>query len=218
MLLRKDLAKEFELVVKQEIKNFQDLSSEILESIRNLKNSHSSLQDDLNRKYASLHSVTSSHESEIKESKESFRNNLMNAIHNTNVLEKKFDILKEMVVFVKKESEENRENVINLLTELLKQKEIIDELQKMIVSFKRDCDQSINSSFLTLRNEMKELDQSYRDKPCTCLPETTSLKTELSSHCVDVIGISKMMKILQKEMMINDKKIEAVHMLLKKEV
>ena len=60
MLKKSDLSKEFELVVKQEIKNYNDSLNFILQSINSLKKSIEILSDDYLDRYASMQSYQTS--------------------------------------------------------------------------------------------------------------------------------------------------------------
>jgi len=56
MLNKNDLAKQFELVVKQEIKNYQDSLNFVLQSIDELKKDIKQLNSDMLENYALIHS------------------------------------------------------------------------------------------------------------------------------------------------------------------
>ncbi len=72
MLNRNDLAKQFELVVKQEIKNYQDSLNFVLQSIRELKESVYNVNQEQLENYAALHSSYIGLQSDVSSLKDHF--------------------------------------------------------------------------------------------------------------------------------------------------
>jgi len=69
MLNRNDLAKQFELVVKQEIKNYQEQFNAILQQLRDLKLNIEQVHKDSLEKHALLHSFQGVIASSVEEIK-----------------------------------------------------------------------------------------------------------------------------------------------------
>lgn len=214
MLNRNDLAKQFELVTKQEIKNYQDSLNFVLQSINELKEDIKQLNSDMLENYGLIHSqhvdlgIQIEHHRllhiELRQQVSSWINNQQEIKENYG---KELAALWGSSVMNQRKSEIN-ENKLAILKESLEknQNEIIAHTSTIRNSF-NDIETKLNRNLCCMKEEIINLPS-----------ETEQLKSELEekihTHKVDVAGLMKELLSMKHENMITEKKLEHIYTLI----
>lgn len=214
MLKRNDLAKQFELVVQQEIKNFQDVSYQINQTLNDL---HSKIQL-LEKTQSSNNAILESQQKALSIQLEVFlkisentQQRLESHINNNLCV---FQSLMGMI--------EALNDGFSILNETCKdQKDRMDLLNDSIRNIEkhRNTDflgfnTSIEQSEFKITQQMAALKKEILDLPS----ESDSLRSEMvekiNTHRIDVEGVLKEVRVTRKEVMILQKNIEAIYSLI----
>lgn len=214
MIKKNDLAKQFELLTKQEIKNYQDSLDFVLQSIREIRD-------------------------EIKEvQKESLANHAK--IHSFQVeLQGKFEILKDSCVSIESRfgahirdqtqvNVRNQTQIESLISDIIKKmsfdinfKNKIDDVCIRIRRLQSQSDlnyKNLNSSDDNLlrrfTSDIEKTKKEIREVPSDAFIVKKQLEEQICAHKVDVTGIMKEINIFKKENYITQKKIENIYTLI----
>jgi predicted nucleic acid-binding Zn-ribbon protein len=216
MLKRSDLAKQFELVVQQEIKNFNDSLNGILQSIRDLGSDISCSKDECLENYSLLHSKQSEQESRLHQLQIFVEDNLKRHQSLINDLTKSSQAASTEI---ERLSNANLEIIRKISDYPIKFSMIDQRLEAMESKIERNAD-LIDDSFKILEDDLSHEFAEFRKEMLIKPSELDSLKAELGqkidTHVVDVAGLMRELRALRKDMMIEGKKIEAIFMLLDK--
>ena len=214
MLKRSDLAKQLELVVQQEIKNYQDSLNFVLGSIRALTEELTSQREQSLENYALLHSEQSNLQSQL----------------NTLIDETK-EIRKTISSFMHDQIETNQSNSISikdlyafLYDTVEKTKSFSTQVKNVdyALAYLRD-QQSIQTR--VFNDNLDDLDRKFKNSIHKCKEEILDAPTEasivkkeleeqLASHVVDVCGITREININRKSFNYLEKKIEHIYTLI----
>ena len=216
MLKRNDLSKQFELVVQQEIKNYQDSLNFVLQSIKELKESIKESNDQFLETYASLHSEQNEIKIELQnlrdvfmESYKSFHNHIndqrvVNQRNQTQILSLTNEFLKKI------NFDGNFQNKFeNLWSEISNLKYKTDTSQKVL-------NDNLDDLFRRFRKEILKAKQEILDSPSEASLVKTQLEEKIVSHTVDVAGIMRELRIYKHDNMITQKKLENIYTLIER--
>lgn len=214
MLKKSDLAKQFELVVKQEIKNYQDSHNFILQSIRDLKENIHVVEYFAKEAFAKLECRQSKMFSEINELSNELKSLERRCDSRFNDLERfRGDSGKESTLqkhLLKKNEEE-----------ILKIDAKIDEVFEMIEELKNDCKTqslSISNNFDFIQNKLSKDLIRMKDDILSIPSEAEKIRVEyddkIDCHKIDVEGILKEIRISRKDMIVIQKQIENIYTLI----
>ena len=211
MLNKLDLAKKFELVVQQEIKNYQDSFNNVLNSINELRDSLDSLRSEVSCKFAKIQSSQGTLASEIYSIKEhslSTSDILNRSINDQRVLNERINC---KILDIESEN-------IQKHNAFIRNKDSLDVLDRNIHRIENSFEKniiSINQNLDDLfKRFMSALDKNKRD--IMELPSESSLikrdlEEKIASHSVDVVGIMKEIQIFKRENYITQKKLENIY-------
>lgn len=211
MLKKNDLAKQFELVVKQEIKNYQDSLNFVLQSIQGLKEAIEETKNESLENHAAIHSIQCVLGVEIQNFRNEFaslkqqveriyndqrvineRNSkemldMADALHgkirNDARFDQRYNELSNAIHGVRLLSEETRESVSSSSTDLLRK-------------------------FL---NAISKTKREILDAPSEVSLVKTTLEEKIAMYRIDVAGIMKELNIFKHDNMVTQKKIEQIH-------
>lgn len=214
MLKKNDLAKQFELVVQQEIKNYNDSLSFVLQSINELKESIKELKEDSLKTYALIHSDQGKLSIEIKSLKDAcfslalrfeksqndqwnvnernsnemldISNAIFNRINSDNGLKHKIELVSEEIKEIKRETNRQSRFLEDGLSDLTRR------VKKDILLAKEDIISRPSDAYLIKRD----------------------LEEKIASHAVDVDGIMKEIQVAKKENYVLKKQIENIYTLI----
>lgn len=208
MLKKKDLVKDFELVVKQEIKNYQDSLNFILESLREIKgqiekvkldcfDEMKKIKEDQQKMKIEFDLLFCKQKEKIL-SLESFQSK--NSNH--------FDKIQEHALNAFSTSVQNQNKIEynqNLFDRLCSRVEDIDdEIRGHSIFLHKGLENNERKIHQGLKQLKKELDKH----PCQIPELKKELEEQIQCHKVDTDGILREIKIFKKENFITEKKME----------
>lgn len=214
MLNRNDLAKQFELVVKQEIKNYQDSLNFVLQSIDGIKKDINQLHSDMLENYALIHSqhtdLTIQHENH-NDKLNNFINQFVANLNNTQVFKEKMTnklgTLWDSSLINSRKNEYNENRIKSIRTDFEK---IEDEIIAHSFALRNTCD----DMQCKLKKELSNMKEEILSRPSEALQLKSEFEEKINTHRIDVAGIMKELLVMKKENMITEKKLEHVYTLI----
>lgn len=214
MLNRNDLTKQFELVVKQEIKNYQDSLNQVLQSIRDLKEAIEDARHDFLENHAALHS----HQGQLAGELESIRFKLENLAriqaghantqHVTNEhTEKQLMELKDFINNKGCQDDWNKLKFSDIETNINKIKLQHDLFHKLI------GDQT-DYLLSHCKSSIDKAKQEIKDAPSDASLIKAEIREELNTFKVDTFGLLRELRLLKNDSMVQEKKIENIYTLI----
>lgn len=216
MLKRNDLAKQFELVVQQEIKNYNDSLNYILQSLRDLKDEIRHVREESLENHAAIHGLQNDMSIEIKALKESlvalslrFERSLndQRVVNERNALEMR-DITSTVINKLSLENNFKHE-IANLWNEIFKLKDKTDTSNRVL-------NDNLDDLLRRFRQEILKMKQEILEAPTEASLVRTQLDEKIAAHKVDVAGIMRELTIYKKDNLIVQKKIENIYTLIER--
>ena len=214
MLSKNDLAKQFELVVKQEIKNYQDSLNFVLQSIDELKKDIKVLNSDMLENYALIHSQHTDLSIQIDIQRKiniDLKQQLNSLINDFRVFKdnstKERDLLWDASLIHTQKSEftENR------IHELRKNHEV---MESQIIGHAFGIRNSFSDIEAKLNKRLCNMKEEILSQPSEALQLKSEMEAKIDIHKIDVAGIMKELLVMKKENMISEKKLEHIYMLI----
>ena len=216
MLKKSDLAKQFELVVQQEIKNYQDSLNFVLQSINEIKGSILDNHKEFSEKHSFVHNILINLNIELQELKES-----------NSQLSQKCERTKTDQKFVNERNTiEMRDISSALLAKINDQNNFqvkIENLWKEIYKLKSDTatnkrtlNESLDDLLRRFRQEILKAKTDILETPTEASLIKTQLEEKISRHVIDVEGIMKELRVFKQHNMITEKKIENIYTLIER--
>ncbi len=216
MLKRNDLAKQFELVVQQEIKNYQDSLNFVLQSIKELKEEIIRVRNESLESSAKLHSEHNDLAIQLQNLKNAF------AVLNQGFLSASCDqrIVNERNVIEMRDISTAIHTKINIDNRLqLKIEDVWNHISKVRRQLE-DKDIALNNIIDDLlrrfRNEIQKAKKEILEAPSEASLVKIHLEEKIASHTVDVSGIMRELKIYKHDNMVTQKKIENIYTLIER--
>lgn len=216
MLKRNDLAKQFELVVQQEITNFNNSLTNIYSLIGELKREVEDVKQLYNAGHAALSSRSKSAEvshKSLSDSLDVLRQKHESFVNDQRVINKAhadefFDISQ---IVTRKIDIDNRfnEKLTTLHGEILKVRSNVDQSTQALAN-------SINDLHRLLKKDMLALKDEILSMPSEAKFVKKQLEEKIDSHVLDVRGVLKEILISKKETHILEKKIENLYTLFER--
>ncbi len=216
MLKKADLAKQFELVIKQEIKNYQDSLNFVLQSINELKESIERVQNENLTKNAEIKNNQNNLSIYVYQLKDSLNliqskldsslndQRVVNERNQTQILDLTEAVLKKINVDVNVEAK-----IKNLWNEIAK-------LQSTSDLNYSNLNQTADELLKRFANAISKTKLEIMDAPTNASLVKTELEEKISGHKVDVAGIMRELSIYKKENYITEKKIENIYTLIER--
>ena len=214
MLKKNDLAKQFELLTKQEIKNYQDSLNNVLQSIHDLNEKIIQTND----RFSEMNAIYHSNNTNLRVENQKLSNECKN--------------LKEILgIFQRDQLVLNKENIylLNTLTSALSLKNEMDSLnqtkfdqlseflRKLRIDFddsKRIYQDNLDDLLRRFRTEIQMAKEEIMNAPTDASIVRKDLEEKIAMHKVDVNGIMREIKILKADNTITEKKIEQIYTLI----
>lgn len=216
MLKRNDLSKQFELVVQQEIKNYQDSLNFVLQSIKELKEDVIRVRNESLENYAKLHSEHNDLAIQLQNLKyevAALNQNFLSASYDQRIVNERnaLEMRDISSAIHSKISGDNYfktkiDDVWNAVSELRRQSENKD----------RVLSDSIDDLLRRFRNEIQKVKKEILEAPSEASLVKTHLEEKIASHTVDVSGIMRELKIYKHDNMVTQKKIENIYTLIER--
>jgi len=221
MIRRSDLAKQFELVVKQEIKNFNDSKLSINLAINDLNERLYDFSKTYNHKLEETKALLLSLDSKVEEIGLKIKSNKINFDNQ----EKKFD---KQNIFFTSFHDSILESIFDLKHKFNGISETFGFLANKITENEKDFEearkqlcQEMYQLKLSFENQIEIAKNEILNTPSDCKANYKEVCKKLDSHNVDVEGIKKESRIHTKNIFIITKNLEHIYTLidrLKKEV
>lgn len=214
MLKKSDLSKQFELVVQQEIKNYQDSLNFVLQSIKELKKEIQVVHTESLENYALIHSQYNDLAIQLENIK---KNHLEN--------DKKLDNhINDVEVFKIKSTDEirmfalrtiaNSNSIEYIQNSIIDLKQNIDVIEDEIKGHSLTISHTFDTIQLKLSKDIKKLKEELISMPSDSQVVRKELEEKITSHKVDVEGIMKELRIFKYDNMVTEKKIENIYTLI----
>lgn len=216
MIKKNDLAKQFELVVKQEIKNYQDSLNFVLQSIRELKESVDHVHQEQLENYAVLHSSFIGLQSDLNAIKglcftqglkldKSIRDqSLVNDLHSKNI----YDLEEDIRVKV------NNEQIIQ--AEFGYTLKSVSTLREAVEALDKKLDLDIKNISHSYQRDIQRSKEDILNAPTKADVVRKELSEKIDCHKVDVDGIMRELNIYKRDNQITEKKIENIYTLIER--
>lgn len=214
MLKKSDLAKQFELVVQQEIKNYQDSLNFILQSINELRESVRQIQQESLENHALIHSMQGDLAIELQSLK-SGHVDLNRSFLSRLCDQKDFN---DRITFETK----GQANLIKDQAELVSSYQMkFDAISQELKGLKEKTElnnrifqDNLDDLLRRFRQEILNTKNEILEMPTEASLIKVQLEEKLSSHLVDVDGIMRELRIFKSDNMITQKKIENIYTLI----
>lgn len=214
MLKKSDLAKQFELLTQQEIKNYQDSLNSVLQSIRELKEEIKDLKKESQENHAAIHSIQNGMNIEIQYNREEInrlRQKVEGFIFDQRTVNERN--AKEMLdvadAIHRKISYDTRIN--KRLDDVSDNIRLVGNLLDNTRQRLSDTADDLSRRFL---NAVARVKQEIIDHPTEASLVKRQLEEKIAAHKVDVAGIMRELTIYKKENMVTEKKIENIYTLI----
>ncbi len=216
MLKRSDLAKQFELVVQQEIKNFQDSLNGILQSIRDLDSAHLDTKSQCFENYAVIHSQQSAIDSRLNEFENKYNERLMNQLRSMNDLSVDISLEREKVIDLEESYLAQEKRIAFFETNSHETDKCISTLEEEIKAITSLVEFDLNSTKAKIEAQLKRTQAEIMSKPSDVEVLKQEFTQRIDVHAIDVAGLMRELRALRKDLMIEGKKVEAIFMILDK--
>lgn len=216
MLKKSDLAKQFELVVQQEIKNYQNSLNFMLNSLNEIKETIRVVQQESLENHALIHSIQCEHSIELKNLIVAFQTEQQKLKSYINDFEsyKKISTAK-MEVNYDYALENSRKNEFykNSLDEI---KHNLETLEDEIAGHSITISNSIENIRYSVSKDLKRLKEEILSMPSDSIQIKNDLEEKIANHTVDVDGIMRELRVYKNDNMVTQKKIENIYTLIER--
>ncbi len=216
MLKKSDLAKQFELVVQQEIKNYNDSLSQIFQKLSSLAESIKSVEEQALENFALVSSQQKQLEIQIELMKKDLEANFSTIgrhVNDTDAFKK--SIKQDVDIAYANSIEANRkhEHTNNTIDRIY---DSVTILEDEISGYSVMINTSIENISSKLNKDLERMKKEIMNLPSDGDKVRAELEEKIASHVVDVTGIMKEIRISRKEFIIIEKKIENIYTLIER--
>ncbi len=216
MLKKSDLSKQFELVVQQEIKNYNDSLGQVFQAINGLKEQLKSLEEQSLENYALVSSQQKQLEIEfqlLKKDLSSSFSSLGSHVNDQKVINERnnYKIIEISDAVERKiKIDSNVQNQLNKLNNDIfnNKSELSDALSRM--------HSLLDDLLLRFRKEILKAKREILEAPSEASLVRTQLEEKLAAHTVDVDGIMRELQHFKKSTYIVEKQIENIYTLIER--
>lgn len=216
MLKRLDLVNQFELVVKQEIKNYQDSLYYINQSINEIRESIDLLKKENQKIYATIERNKTNNFAEHVEIWEIQK-------HMSTEIKNIASEMGESTTYMNKRVVETFNTSIRAFYQSNENKELISKLedsikniQKIINDHKEQLSNSIDQIYYKCSKEIKSTRSEILSKPSDYELIKKCLEDKLETNKIDSEGVLKEVKVLNRCVFRHEKNIENIYTLIKR--
>jgi hypothetical protein len=216
MLKKSDLSKQFELVVQQEIKNYQDSLNFVLQSIRELQEYSEKSRIESLEKYAQLqskHNDLAIQLQTLKEEVAKVDKRLGSHISDEEVFKRKSNQV--LAMHSDEFTKNSRENQSNR-NEIIGSKSRLDTIENGMQAHSLLLSDALDNLKFKLADDLKKTKEEIISRPSDTVQLKSDLEDKIDSHKVDVSGLMKEISVFKKENFITQKKIENIYTLIER--
>lgn len=214
MLKRQDLSKQFELVVQQEIKNFQDASYQMNQTINELRSKIESLEKSTSNNHSLLDSKIKNLEVEsgfLQTQSQNTQNRLLSHVNDTKDLTQS---LEDNLHFVSTYSIDTQHKSESALSQIQSLSDAIHAMQEQSQRKADDLAHFLSNFEFRMRKEFSNLKQEIINLPSDSEDIRREFKEGLTCHKIDVEGIKREFQVNRKEFMVIEKNLENIYTLI----
>lgn len=216
MLKKSDLAKQFELLTQQEIKNYNDNLNNVLDSIRQLKEEIREVHQESLENHAMIHSIQGTIAIEVEHLKDACKK-----------MAEHFDRTFNDQRVLNERNSADFQDLINVYTHQITRENQIDEklkdLSKHVVRLESDSldnqkilNDNLDDILRRFRQEILKTKKEIMDAPTEASLVRRELEEKIALHKVDVSGIMRELRIYKHDNMVTSKKIENIYTLIER--
>ncbi len=216
MLKRNDLAKQFELVVQQEIKNHQDSVSSIHQANLDLVKRIENIEINLSNKNAALESKNKSLEIEIDLLKSNFVRCSKNVESKLNDLSSSNNDYAKKLEITYQNSLDSKDEIELIINFIYSFEKVIKDLEAHVIGSKLIIDSSFDILDVKFRSEFNNFKNEVLNLPNDNEKIRKEFEEKIDSHRIDVAGIMKEIVVFKKSTMIVEKQIENIYTLIQR--
>lgn len=216
MLKKSDLARQFELVVKQEIKNYQDSLNFVLQSINELKDEIKLAKSESLDRYATIHSQQNDLTIQlqlIQKAQSETEKNIGNHGYDLKTFKEK--ATGEIGMACDASMSNSRKNEANQNT-IRDVRVSVETLEDEIKGHSLTISKSFDNIHFKLSKDLKKMKEEILSIPSEAKQVREDLIELISCHKVDVRGIMREIVVYKKEALIIQKKIENIYTLIER--
>ncbi len=214
MLNRMDFVKCFDLLTKQEIKNYQDSLNFVLQSIQDLKERCNDIQNHFLENHALLHSNQNDlliENEKLREECRYSRELLERSLRDQSARNSTHSAELHSMVSAMHENEKITEDLENKFQfcsqELTKLKDALATSQRVYYD-------NLDDLRFRFRQEMSKCKQDILSAPTEADNVRRELKEDISTHKIDVSGLMREIQVYKADATISEKKIEHLYTLI----
>ncbi len=216
MLNRMDFVKCFDLLTKQEIKNYQDSLNFVLQSLQDLKERSTDIQNHFLENHALLHSNQNDlaiENEKLRADCRSLRETLERSLRDQELINKKHTaelnaITSEMYSF-----KNHRENTQDKFENCWKE---FSQIRSGIIDNNRVYHDNLDDLLRRFRQEIEQAKREVREAPTEAEKVRADLEQEIGTHKVDVRGLMREIQVYKADATISEKKIEHLYTLFER--
>lgn len=216
MLKRNDLAKQFELVVKQEIKNYNDSLNDILLRLNYLTEDIKNVEKKLSENQAYLDSKLKLLEIEFEKFKEISKTNNQNLESKSNDESKRVDVIGNCLGNLQKLFIASQKAESDLTKSFSSLSQEFSCLSHNFSKIQRRFDNDLTSLDFRLNQNISKAKEEILLQPSGVSLLRVELLEKLSTHAINVDGLLKELRANKRDMMFMEKKIESIYTLIER--
>jgi len=216
MLNKLDFQKKFELVVQQEIQNYQNSLNSILQAIRDIKISIQDSKTESLENYALLDTVQNVHSTDLMNLKLEFSDKIQKIESRINDLCKKTAQIDELFSKMRINEEKVTEKYTMLESKLEGIYKDVDQIKISLLVNKRSSEDTHINLVRQIKDSFELQKKELAETPSQLCKAKKEIDDKLNTHIVDVEGILKELTAYKKENYITQKKIENIYTLIER--
>ena len=214
MINRNDLTKQFELVVKQEIKNHNDAIYDSNQALQNVKKDILSISNYIEVLKKNHVADISSHEQYINSLRDSFVE--LKALFNSSVRDQ--DSANKILESIIKEFSDMFDDTFLEIEKISKRHEELElqnvSIAKALTNVTRDVNESLRIFRENILSDLTKTKNEILFKPLETEGLRSYLEDKIKSNAIDVEGIMREINFFKRENFIVEKKLENIYTLI----
>ncbi len=216
MIKKNDLAKQFELLTIQEVKNYQDSLNFVLQSIRELKDNIEEVKKLAQNNTSETCSIQCQSNSDVGLIRKDIFNlsqKIESNFYDQKALNEKFS---EKIDFLFHEIDSKKDKDLYFFQRFDDLQNELDEINLFSLKNRESISENYNDLLCHLTKSCEKIKKEILSTPSEMTQVKIDLEEKMSSHKVDVVGIMRELTIYKKENMVTQKKIENIYMLIER--
>ncbi len=216
MLKKNDLAKQFELVVQQEIKNYQDSLNFVLQSLKSINESIEAVKNQILDTHAQLHNQLKLFEIRIENLEKSHSDHKKAAENSIFDLKTSNSKNSDQLLCLKNQQDESLRYQDKLFERTDNLKFLLKEMDQSHNKKRSDLDSKIEFYNSKMIDHVQKTKQEILELPSDSLKIKEELEEKMNIDRVDVKGLLKEIRVNRVNTDYIEKKIENIYTLIER--